>query len=229
MEFKLTVGHLANRKRGGSFTIFHDSDNSLTLPELKTTTQQIEATHPRLAPSRMDTLLPQTRATLPFMTTPWLQPQFQHALPFHGFYMTQGPGNPSYYTHQSLDMGKENVDPFFTRTNKVDQSRNPLGWSVPTTDDQDPYNAYHGPRYDNGREGLGGLASNYEHFGYSANPLSVAFQHLQAQQESPFTTGETPLPPSHSFLEKNQSASPDGTISDQESHEYIHGLFATSE
>jgi hypothetical protein len=228
MEFKLTVGDLANRKNGGNFTIFHDKENVNPHQLLNKTAGQREPAYPHFATTQMQSHLSQARPHIPFTTPSWLQPQYQQTQTYQNLYMTAGSGNPSYYAHQYLGPSKENVDPWFARTSHMEQRTNPLGWNHNPTIVQNPYQAYNASDYD-GQIGFSGLPSQDDVFGYSTNPLSAVYQNISDHPESPFKTSETAGLPAKPFRAEKGSISPDGTISEQSEHDYDQSVFTTSE
>jgi hypothetical protein len=228
MEFKLTVGNLVNRKKGGNFTIFHDKENAIPHQLPNTIAGQRETIYPHFAIAQMQSHLPQARPHVPFTTPSWLQPQHQQTQTYDSLYLTVGPSNPSYYAHQHLGPNKENVDPWFARTSQVEQRANPLGWNQNAARTQNPYQAYNNFGYD-GQVGFSGLPSQDDVFGHSANPLSAAYQNLQDHPESPFKTSETAGLPVKLFETEKGSISPDGTISEHSDHNYDQSAFTTSE
>ena len=228
MEFKLTVGDLVNKKIGGNFTIFHDEDNANANRLHSTMVGQRDRPYPHLGVTQTQSRLPQARPQIPFPTQSWLQPQYQQAQSYQNLYMTLGSGNPPYHSHQQHGPGKENVEPWFARTSQVEQRTNPLGWNHSTTLPQNPYQAYNSFGF-GGQVGFSGLPSQDDVFGYSENPLSASYQHLQYHAESPFKTSDTSGPPVKPFESKKGSISPDGTISERSDYEYGQSVFTTSE
>ena len=228
MEFKLTVGDLVNRKKGGSFTIFQDKGNTDSTQLLSAIAGQRERAYPHFASRQMQSHLPQATTQIPFTTPSWLQPQYQQVQSYQNMYVHQGFGNPAYYAPQQVGPGKENVDPWFVRTGQVEQRTNPLGWNHHPTMVQNPYQAYNSFGY-NGQNGFSGLPSQDDVFGYSANPLSAAYQTLQDHPESPFKTSETADLPAKPSEAKKGSISPDGTISERSGHDYDQSVFTTTE
>ncbi len=224
LEFKLTVGQLANQKKGGNFTIFHDEDTKRRIPKM--VSQAIETTHPQFALPQMQAQVAHPRSHMPFMTTPWLQPQYQQTLPYQSLYMTQGREQPAHYTHQHVGFGKEKVEPWFGGIGETEQHANPLGWNQNAMLVQNPYRTHNDFGFD-GPTGFSSLSSHDDVFGYSANPLSAAYEHLQEHLESPFKTSETSQIPTQSRNEKNVSVSPDGTISEPTLHGYGPNVLTT--
>ena len=104
--------------------------------------------------------------------------------------MTQASGNQGYYVHKPLTTGTEDFEPWLARTSQVEQRGNHLGWNHNAVLVQNPYQVYSNFGYD-GQIGLPGLPSQDDVFGYSANPLSAAYQNLQDHPESPFKTSKT--------------------------------------
>jgi hypothetical protein len=206
VEFKLKVADLVNGEKGGNFTIFHDKENPNHHHLLNTTAEQRATTYPHFANSQVQSHLSQARPQIPFTTPSWLLPQYQQLQPYQNLYMTQVSGNPGYYVHKPLESG----------------------WNHNAVPAQNPYQVYNNFRYD-GQIGFPGLPSQDDVFGYSANPLSAAYQNLQDHPESPFKTSEIADLLVKSFGTKKSSASPDGTISERGEHNYNQSALATSE
>ena len=141
--------------------------------------------------------------------------------------MTQASGNPGYYVHKPLASGTEGFEPWLARTGQ-EQRGNPLGWNHNAVLVQNPYQVYNNFGYD-GQIGLPGLPSQDDVFGYSANPLSAAYQNLQDHPKSPFKTSETADLLVKPFGAKKDSISPYATISERSEHNYNQSAFATSE
>ena len=228
VEFKLTVGDLASRKRGGNFTIFHDKESANSNQLLSMMARQRQTADPHFAPTQMQSHMPQAGPQIPFIVPSWLQLQYQQAQPYQNLYMTQGSGNPAYYAHQNLGPGKENVETWFARSSLVEEHNSPLGWTHNATFVPNPYQAYNNFGCD-GQIGFSGLPPQDDVFGYSANPLNAAYQNLQDHPESPFKTSETAGLPAKPFETKKGSISPDGTISEESEHDYDQSLFTRSE
>jgi hypothetical protein len=228
MEFKLTVGNLVNRKKGGNFTIFHDKDaDPQRLPS--ETAGQRESTYYHFAPTKLQSYLPQARPQLPFTMPSWLQPQLQRAETYEGLYLAMAEAsNPSYYTQQHPGPIKENVNPWFAQTNQVEQRPNRPGWNYNAGFAPNPYQGHNTFEYD-GQVGFSGLPSQDDVFGYAANPLSAGPLNLQDHTESSFKTSESTSIPVKPFEAEKGSHSPDGTISEQSEHVYDENAFTTSE
>jgi hypothetical protein len=174
MEFKLEVADLVNGGKGGNFTILHDKENPNHQHHLpNTTAEQRATTYPHFATSQMQSHLSQARSQIPFTTPSWLLPQYQQQ-PYQNLYLTQASSNPGYYVHKPLAPGTEG----FERTSQVEQRGNPLGWNHNAVLVQNPYQVYNNFGCD-GQMGFPGLPSQDDVFGYSANPLSAAYQNLQ--------------------------------------------------
>jgi hypothetical protein len=175
MEFKLTAADFVKKEKDGNSTIFHDKENpNHHHPLLNTTTEQRATAYPPLAnlhPSQM-------RPQMPFTTPPWLLPQYQQPRLYQNLYMTQASGNPDYYAYQPPAPSTENIEPWLARTSQVEQHGNPIGWNHNTMLIQNPHLVYNNFRYD-GQMGFPGLPSQYDVFGYSANPLSAAYRNPQ--------------------------------------------------
>lgn len=218
MEFKLKVADLGNGEKGGNFTISHDKENPNHHHHLlDTTAEQRATTYPHFANSQMQSHLSQARPQFPFTTPSWLLPQ--QLQPYQNLYMAQASGNPGYCVHKPLASSTEGFEPWLARTGQVEQRGNPLGWNHNAVLVQNPYQVYNNFGYD-GQIGFPGLPSRDDVFGYSANPLSAAYQNLQAHPESPFKTSETADLLVKPFGTKKGSISPDGTISERSEHNY---------
>jgi hypothetical protein len=228
MEFKLTVGNLANRKKGGNFTIFHEKGNTNPYQLPSVTAGQRETIPPQSATAQMQSHLPQSRPQGLFTTPSWLQPHHQQSQTYQGRYLMAGPSNPSYYTHQHLGTSKENVDSWFARSGQGEQRTNALGWNHNSAVSQTPYHAYDAFGYD-GQIGFSGLPTQDDIFGYSANPLSAAYQTLQDLTESPFKASEVVGLLGKPFEAEKGSISPGRTRSERSEQDYDQGAFATSE
>ena len=228
MEFKLTVGDLLNRKKGGNFTIFQDKENTDPPQLLSAIVGQRERAYPHFASRQTQSNLPHAKSQVLFTSPSWLHPQYQQVQSYQNMSVHQEFGNASYYAPQQVGPVKENVDPWFARTSQVDQHTNPLGWNHNPALVQNPYQAYNNFGYD-GRTGIFGLPSQDDVFGYSANPLSAAYQTLQDHLGSPFKTSETANLLAKPFEAKKGSISPDGTISERSEHDYDQSAFTISE
>ena len=125
--------------------------------------------------------------------------------------MTQAPGNPDYYAHQPLAPSTENIEPWLTRTSQAEQHGNPIGWNHNAMLIQNPHLVYSNFRYD-GQIGFPGLPPQYDVFGYSANPLSAAYQNPHDYPGSSFKTSETAGLLVKPFGSKRGSISPDGHL-----------------
>jgi hypothetical protein len=189
MQFKLAVGNLVHQKKGGNFTIFNEKENTNPYQPLNITTGQREAIHPQFATAQMQSHLPRAGPQGLFTKSSWLQPHHQQTQTHQGRYLTAGPSHTSYYTHQHLRPGKENVDPWFARTVQGKQRTNTPGWNHNFAVAQTSYHAYDEFSYDS-QIGFSGLPSQDNVSGYSANPLRAAYQNLQDLSESPFKTSE---------------------------------------
>lgn len=211
MEFKLTIGHLANKKKGGNFTIFHDEEN--THENLRAMSQRPQTTYPQLPTPQIQSQMTQARSHIPFITAPWLQPQYQQTLPCQGLHVAQGQENQGYYTNQHSGSGKQIFDSWFTGSSQMEQYTNPLGWNQNTNPVQNPYRAYNSFAYD-GPSAFSGLTSHDDVFGYPANPLNVSYEQLQEHGESPFKTSETAQLPQFTLGENKDPISPYRNVSE---------------
>jgi hypothetical protein len=229
MEFRLKATDLVNGKKGGNFTISHDKENPNHHHFLLNTTAEQRATaYPHSANSQMQSHLSQARPQIPFTTPSWLPPQYQQPQPYQNLYTTQASGNPGYCVHQPLAPSTENFEPWFARTSQAEQRGNPLGWNHNAVLVQNPYHIYNNLGYD-GQIGFPGLPSQDNVFGYSANPLSAAYQNPQDHSESPFKTSENAGLLAKPFGARKGSISLDGTIPEWSEHNYNQNAFATSE
>jgi hypothetical protein len=220
VEFKLKVADLVNEEKGDNFTIFHDKENPNHHHHLlNTTAEQRATTYPHSATSQMQSHLSQARPQIPFTTPSWLLPQYQQLQPYQNLYLTQASSNPGHYVHKPLTSGTEGFEPWLARTSKVEQRGNALGWNHNAVLVQNPYQVYNNLEYD-GQLGFPGLPSQDDVFGYSANPLSAAYQNLQDRPESPFKTSETADLLVKPFGAKKGSISPDGAISERGEQSY---------
>jgi hypothetical protein len=185
MEFKLKVADLVNREKGDNFTIFHGKENPNHHHILNTTAEQRATTYPHFANSQMQSHLSEARPQIPITTPSWPIPQYQQLQPYQNLYVTQASGNPGYYVHKPL----------------------PSGWNHNAVLVQNPYQVYNNFGY-NGQIGFPGLPSQGDVVGYSANPLSAAYQNLQDHPESPFKISKTADLPVKPFGAKKGSVSP---------------------
>jgi hypothetical protein len=219
MEFKLKVADLVNREKGDNFTIFHGKENPNHHHILNTTAEQRATTYPHFANSQMQSHLSEARPQIPITTPSWPIPQYQQLQPYQNLYLTQASSNPGHYVHKPLTSGTEGFEPWLARTSKVEQRGNALGWNHNAVLVQNPYQVYNNLGYD-GQLGFPGLPSQDDVFGYSANPLSAAYQNLQDRPESPFKTSETADLLVKPFGAKKGSISPDGAISERVEQSY---------
>jgi hypothetical protein len=228
MPFKLTVGNLVNRKKGGNFTIFNEKGNINPYQLLNTTTGQREALRPQFATAQTQSHLPRARLQGLFTKSSWLQPHHQQTQTYQGRYLTAGPSNTSYYTHQHLGPGKENVDPWFARTVQGKQRTNTPGWNHNSAVAQTSYHAYDEFGYD-GQISFSGLPSQDNVSGYSANPLRAAYQNLQDLSESPFKTSEVASLLGKPCEAEKDRISPGRALSERSEYHYDQCAFTTSE
>ena len=212
MEFKLTVGGLAKQKKGGNFTIFTDKDEAKIRQNYMSLGAQLPSAGPTMVPSQPAASMPQSRPQMPFMTTSWLQPQYQQNMSYQSLYMPQGPATATQYSYPWVGPGREHSIPGTMRTGGYEHRNNPLGWSTGAPVAADPHRAFSGFGYDGGHGNFSGLNTNDDVFGYSTNPLS-AFQRF-GDQQSPFRTSETCGVPEPFIKGRQKTVSPDGTISD---------------
>ena len=183
-EFKLTVADFVKEEKGGNLTIFHnEEDPNHHHLLLNTTTEKRATAYPSLANLHPS----QARPQIPFTTPPWLLPRYQQPQLYQNLYMTQASSNPDYYVHRPLAPSTENIEPWLARTRQVEQRGNPIGWSHNAMLTQNPHLVYNNFGYD-GQIGFPGLPSQYDAFGYSANPLNAAYQNPQDYPGSSFKT-----------------------------------------
>jgi hypothetical protein len=91
---------------------------------------------------------------------------------------------------------------------------------------QPPYSAYDTFSCD-GEIGFSGLPMQDDIFGYSANPLSAAYQTLQDISESPFKTSEVGSLLGNPF--EKGSISPGRTLSERSEQDHDQSAYATTE
>jgi hypothetical protein len=232
MEFKLMVGHLGRGKRDGNFAIFDDRFLHLQNASAETVEDHFDGYHPPLSRQQARPQIHLQNAALrtpmPFLTTPWLQPQFQQSLAHRTMTQNFGPPQTPYLPHPNYAFGKDNVHQPFGHANLTEQKPNPLDWNRASAGIQHSYSSYHDTGYGT-RVGLSGLPSHDDVFGYTANPLCASFQHLQNQEQAGFAGGSDFRLAYLSPQVKKRSLSPDGTVSDLSLPEYPQGVFATSE
>lgn len=215
IEFQLTVSNLKDRKKRGNFEIFNDNGyariqhQSQPLPPLAQTHAQQSTKGPQMQ----------------FMTTPWLQPQYQQSASYHSMYTSITHHSPQNTSCHGLDMGKENVELAFMG------DRGPGGYVKPAhapVTAHDHFRSIQPPRF-GGSFGLAGLNMFEDPFGYSTNPLSSAFHQMPSSLEAPFGTGASSYSAVAGGEDSKGVISPDGTVSDVDGLENGQNIFGTSE
>jgi hypothetical protein len=228
MEFKLTVGNLKDRKKRGNFAIFNDNGYARVQHQSQSLVSDLDGT--RSGPPLAQSYIQQspTRPQMQFMTTPWLQPQYQQPASYHSMYNSMGQHGLPSVPSEGLGMEKENMEPGFAGTPR------PVGYAktaslaqAPVTA-QDHFRSIHPSRL-GGNFGLGGLNMFDDPFGYSGNPLSAAFQQMPGALEAPYHTGTYPFSTGTVANDTKGIISPDGTVSDVDVLDNVQTLFATSD
>lgn len=228
LEFKLTVGNLKDRKKRGNFAIFNDDGYARVQHQSQSLVSDLDGTRSR-PPLAQSYIQPSpNRQQMQFMTTPWLQPQHQQSASYHSMYTSIGHHSLHRGSGDGLGMGKENVEPSFatTSTSTGYAKAVPTGQAPVTA--QDHFRSIQAPRL-GGNFGLGGLNMFDDPFGYSANPLTAAFQQMPSTMETTFLTGTYPYSADAVVDNTKGVMSPNGTVSDGDGHENGQNLFATSE
>lgn len=213
-DFKLTVSNLTNRTRHGNFAIFNNSNNSG--PSI------MSVSHSNLDATMRNPLMPQgnlnQRPQLSFVTTPWLQPQYQQNLYYNNGYITYQTEETRPKVSPGVGLGKENTPWLATNVNPENKIPiNPLVWKHPAYMQTMPYltSAYASHC---GLDDIGGRYGTLDDpFGCGRNPLSVAVGQLDGSQES------SPA------AEKPHLISPNGTLSEHGANDYEQAVFGTSE
>jgi len=221
IEFKLTLGHLAQRRKGGNITVFNDRGDA-DMPH--TTADQIRGSHPLLVPQNQAS---HVRPPMSLLSASWLQSPYQQPLPYHNLHTAHAQSGSAHLHTKYLSSSKENINPWSMRGDEA--QLNPLSWDRSGALAQSQFGVYHQLGYDGSHIALCGLSPNDDVFGYSANPLSAAFPHLQDHPESPFKTSETSQAIHYPVDTKTKSLSPNGTISDHSAGEYSQSVFASYE
>jgi hypothetical protein len=226
MEFKLTVGNLKTRKKRGNFAIFNDDGYARVQHQSQSLMSDSDGTRSRPSLPQNHAQQSMNRPQMQFMTTPWLQPQYQQSASYHSTYTSVGQQSLPGTFYDGLGIGKENVDLGF-----AESGGHPIGYSKPTqapVTAQDHFRSIHAPRLGS-NFGLSGLNMFDDPFGYSTNPLSAAFQQLPTTLEAPLLTGAN-LYSVEAVAEGAKGViSPNGTVSDVDGHNDAGNLFATSE
>ncbi len=228
MEFKLTVGNLKDRKKRGNFAIFNGNGYARVQHQPQSLVPDLDCTRsrPPLGPSHSQHST--SRPQMEFMTTPWLQPQYQQSSSYHSMYTSVGQHNIHNALGDGLGMGKENMEPGFATAGR------PIGYAKPAplvqapVTAQDHFRSIQAPRL-GGNFGLGGLNMFDDPFGYSTNPLSAAFQQMPSTFEAPFLSETYPYSAGAVAEDTKGIISPDGTVSDVDGLDNGQNLFATSE
>lgn len=228
MEFKLTVGSFKDQKKRGNFAIFNDNgyarlehQSQLLVPELDGTRSR-----PPLAQNFNQTS--SSRAQMQFMTTPWLQPQYQQSASYHSMYTSVSQHSLPNGTSEGLSMGKENVDPgSITAGRPTGYNKTAPSAQAPVTA-QDHFRPIQAPRM-GGNFGLSGLNMFDDPFGYSTNPLNAAFHQIPSTWEAPFLSATYPYSAGGVTEDAKGVLSPDGTVSDVDALDNGQNIFATSE
>jgi hypothetical protein len=222
IEFRLTVGNLKDRKKRGNFAIFDDNGYARVQQQSQSMASDLDGTSSRPQKYAQQST---DRPQMQFLTTPWLQPEYQQSASYHSMYTSIGQHSLHDWSHDGLGMGKENVGPGFVGAGRP--VGNPKSNQAPVTA-QDHFRSIQAPRL-GGNFGFGGLNMFDDPFGYSANPLSAAFQQIPSTLEPPFLAETNPYSAGDITEDAKGVISPDGTVSDVDGLEHGPGLFATSE
>jgi hypothetical protein len=228
MEFKLTVGNIKDRKKRGNFAIFNDDGYARVQHQSHTLVSDLDGTRSRPPLAQNYNQQSPNRSQMHFMTTPWLQPQYQQSASYHSMYTSVGQQSLHRTSGDALGLGKENVDQGFAAANRSTgyAKAGSLGQTPVTA--QDHFRSVQAPRL-GANFGLTGLNMFDDPFGYSTNPLSAAFQQMPSTFETSFLTGSYPYSAAAVADEDPKGVvSPDGTVSDGDGLETGQNLFATS-
>lgn len=228
MEFKLTVGNIKDRKKRGNFAIFNDDGYARVQHQPHTLVSDLDGTRSRPPLAQNYHQQSPNRSQMQFMTTPWLQPQYQQSASYHSMYTSVGQQSLHRAAGDALGLGKENVDQGFAAANRSAgyAKAGSLGQTPVTA--QDHFRSVQVPKL-GGNFGLTGLNMFDDPFGYSTNPLSAAFQQMPSTFETSFLTGSYPYSAAAVADDDPKGAiSPDGTVSDVDGLETGQNLFATS-
>ena len=225
LEFRLTVGNLQDRKKRGNFAIFDDDGYARVQQQSLSMASDLDRARSRPPLAQSYAQHSTNRPQMQFMTTPWLQPQYQQSASYHNMYTSIGQHGLHDWSHDGLGVGKENFEPSHAGAGRPVGNLKPS--QAPVTA-QDHFRSIQAPRL-GGSFGLGGLNMFDDPFGYSANPLSAAFQQIPSTLEPPYLAETNPFSADGIAEEAKDVISPDGTVSDVDGLENGPSLFVTSE
>ena len=228
MEFKLTVGSLKDRKKRGNFAIFNDDDYARVQHQSQSLVSDLDGTRSRPPLSQSYIQHSPNRPPMQFLTTPWLQPQYQQSASYHSMYTSIGQNSLQRPSGEGPGMAKENVEPGFAPAGRPIGHMKPTPFGQGPVTAQDHFRSIQAPRL-GGNFGLSGLNMFDDPFGYSTNPLSAAFQQMPSTLEAPFLTESYPCSTGAVVDDAKGVISPDGTVSDLDGLDNAQNLFATSE
>lgn len=224
LEFRLTVGNLKDSKKRGNFAIFDDNGYARVQHQSLSMASELDGARSRPSWTQGYTQQSSNRPQMQFMTTPWLQPQYQQSASYHNMYTSIGQHSLHNWSNEGLGMGKENMEPTFTGAGG---SMDHPGAAQDQVTAQDHFRSIQAPRL-SGNFGFGGLNMFDDPFGYSTNPLTAAFQQVPSSLEAPFLTGPNPYSENGIIEDDKGVISPDGTVSDGDGMENGQNIFATS-
>lgn len=228
MEFRLTLGSLNDRKKHGNFAIFDDNGYARIQHQSQPLVSDLDGTRSRPPLSQSYTQQSANTQQMEFMTTPWLQPQYQQSSSYHSMYTSIGQHELHNAAGEGLGMGKENMEPGFAAASRPTEYAKPAPLVQAPVTAQDHFRSIQAPRL-GGNFGLGGLNMFDDPFGYSTNPLSAAFQQMPSTFEAPFLTAGYPYSAGAVVDDAKGIISPNGTVSDVDGLDHGRTLFATSE
>ncbi|EXJ96255.1 hypothetical protein A1O1_01381 [Capronia coronata CBS 617.96] len=186
-EFKPAVAVRPSRKRPAPFTIFDDGS-----PGYAGETFVEEGRHHLHADHQ--TYSRTSRTSLPAVSAPWLQPQYQSAWQYTNPYTSYRPDQREYHGSYDAIDAKEDVPPLPEPTPEFPGlSTNPLAWKSPDRDamvpmlpSESPFSSFFGlfP---------GGMPCD-DPFVTTKNPLIAALEHLEGEQDRAMTRATSKSP-----------------------------------
>ena len=222
-EFKLTVENLRNGKRRGNVAVFDDSRYPEAQPSRTALVSRLNDTRSHRPTIHGYGQQAAKKPQMQFMTTPWLQPQYQQSTDYHQMYTTIDEREFRNPSHSELNTGKENIEPDFFATDRITRGQASTAPGESPVKAQDHFGSVPIPRL--GTFGLGGLNMFEDPFGYSTNPLNTAFHSTASNLESPFLTEGSAFSGANNMESVN---SPDGTVSDHGGYAHGQSVFASN-
>lgn len=227
-EFRLTIGNLKDRKKRGNFALFNDDGYARVQRQSQSLMSDLDGTQPRPPLAQSYTQQSTNRTQMQFMTTPWLQPQYQQSTSYHSMYTSIGQHSLHDPPTEELGIGKENVEPGFAAVGRAIGYPKPAPSVQTPVTAQDHFRSIQAPRL-GCNFGLSGLNVFDDPFGYSTNPLNAAFQQMPSTLDASFLMGTYPQSEDVIADDTKGAISPDGTVSDVDGIDNGQNLFATSE